>query len=571
LYCFRKGLVAIFLLLAALSYPSHAHAQSTLAQANEEFSKGQFDTAAKSYRSYLRDNPTDYNAWTLLGATYYETGQFKKALSVLKRTEKKQGLLPTNFYYQGLCYKSLKKPLRSKRAFTKASIYTDVYAEAAIYQLVITEYEERNKKLTSYWIDQYTARFPQGEHMATISQLKSEVAANNFEYKSDQHSALPDNSKALFKYSKYSLFNYPHYWFSSIGLLNTFGTQNNPHPQKGLEKENKSNNELDFEAGIGVGPFVEGNSQTFIGYHYIQNWVSDDDRIKTYFNDPIDFAYFPYRSDLLTRRHRVLADFKKATNKYFYFGLFGSYEIARSGSTFFPVPEEQKALKQVLSVSTTSLVVPWVGLEYNKNNRSILYFYFKKEIDKELPEFSNKTYNFNQGSIEKSFSLGIRHRLDLPRFDTGIEAEFFRFDYTYNDYWLDFLRTGFMLTAEHQVISEVMVVGTVGTFQDVYDTKYIRSNSCSGNVKSSGAGTDIRSCARTDQGLIYKLNLAWTFTPTKKIEGFLSYIEVKNPEIQVFDNTDFNLGIVFTFSFPEAESNLIHKQSWGDTKFTTVR
>ncbi|MGE0174243.1 MAG: tetratricopeptide repeat protein [Oligoflexales bacterium] len=571
MYCVPKGFLALFLSLAALIWLPRLNAQ-TLNEANDAFAKGQFDSATRLYRTHLRDNPEDYNAWTLLGATYYETGQFKKALSVLKRTEKKLGLLPTNFYYQGMCYRALNKRLRSKRAFTKASIYNDAYAKAAIFQLIATEYKDQNKKLASYWIDQYVARFPDGEHIAIISELKQSLAVNKFDYKIEQDLPSPDNNKALFKYSKYSLFNYPHYWFSGIGFLNTFGTQNNPHPQKGLEKEEKSTNELDFEAGIGVGPFVEGNSQTFVGYHYTQNWVSDEDRIKTYFDDPLDFAYFPYRSDLLTRRHRLLADFKKKTNKYFYFGLFAAYEFARSGSTFFPVPDENKALKQTLNVSRTSLVVPWVGLEYNSNNRSMLYMYFEKEIDSELPEFSNKTYNFNQSSIDKSFSLGVKHRMDLPQFDTGIEAEFFRYDYTYNDYWLDYQRTGFLLTVEHEVISEVTAIGMVGTFQDVYDAKYLRSKSCSGVVTASTTQAgDIHQCARNDAGLVYKLNLAWTYTPTKRIEGFISYVEVKNPELQVFDRTDFTLGLMFTFSFPQADSNLVHKQSWGDTKFYSVR
>jgi tetratricopeptide (TPR) repeat protein len=554
-----------------VSKPADSPGESTtLSQAKHHFELGQYEQAIESYKAHLRANPKDYRAWTYLGASHYYTGQVRQALAILKRAAKRASDLQTNFYYQALAYRALKMKDRSKLYFAKASSYNGPFAKAAIYELTLLEYRDRNKKIILYWVAQYATRFPRGEHRRDLTRIKQAVQADNWDLTFQESESEPDPDEALFQYSKYSLTNYPHYWFATIGLTNEVGTQNSPQFNSPVQKEEFSNNDLLFEAGIGLGPFRTFDAETMIGYHYLQDWASDEDRLRTYFDDPLDFEYFPFRSDLLTRRHRFIGDFLKRTNKFTSFGLYTYLEFQRSGSTFFPVPEEEEALKQTLNVSRTTYLVPWFSLTYNDSNVSTFYMNFRKEIDLEVPEFSNKSYDFESNSLEKTFSLGLKHRLTLKPFDTSIETEFFRFDYTYNDYWLDRKRTGFLIRFENEFLTDMLVRGMAGIFQDSYEIKQIKTGSCVYNGVGAPPSSDIRTCARNDMGLIYGISGEWRLSSMKKIEAFMSYLENKNPDIQVFDSTSLNFGMSFTFSFPNADNYLINKKTWGDDDFRKV-
>ena len=76
----------------------------TLARAQSEYKKANFDKAIILYRKYLRKRPKDYNTWNNLAASYFHAGLPTRAARYLKLVEKKTTQKSYNAYYSGLSY-----------------------------------------------------------------------------------------------------------------------------------------------------------------------------------------------------------------------------------------------------------------------------------------------------------------------------------------------------------------------------------------------------------------------------------------------------------------------------------
>ena len=84
---------------------------------------------------------------------------------------------------------------------------------------------------------------------------------------------------------------------------------------------------------------------------------------------------------------------------------------------------------------------------------------------RDSPDHSNKTYDLGLNGGQPVLSFGISHDMDFPEQDLAVGIEVFRYEFIYNDYWLDYKREGLFLSAEHEFIPRWFVNGLVGYYQ----------------------------------------------------------------------------------------------------------
>src|SRR5690606_6620775 len=191
-------------------------------------------------------------------------------------------------------------------------------------------------------------------------------------------------------------------------------------------------------------------------------WLTEYSRIEEYLEEPTDIQYFPFRGDLLERRHQFYGDYRRSFANIFYAGAYARYEFARIGSSFYPGPEDPD-LKQVLKISDTQVLIPWIGVSMTPTMRTLAYLYIRKELNEDSPEHSNKTFELGFGTDEDPvFSLGLSHNMELPEEKIELNLELFRYSFVYNDYWLDYDRIGLLASIEHELIPRWYVGGLVG-------------------------------------------------------------------------------------------------------------
>lgn len=522
-----------------------------LKQAETEFTRQQYDDAIASYKKYLRRFPKDYDAWNFLAASYYHTGLPDKALQALKRVESVTKLQSYNSYYQGLAYAIMRQPAKAKAQLLKAAQYRDEWGGQAIFELAVMEYRSQDATSALHWVTVYQTQYPQGPAAERVARLRDLLQRGEYD-PNFIGTPRPDMEESLFRYSEYSLLPYPHYWFWQMGYRYEQGLVNNParDNQTGLptvKTEGFAEHDLLMNAGFGLGPFEDKNALSYIGYHYYQEWNADNDRMSTFLNDPSNLEFIPFRPDLLQRFHEIYGYFKKNTNQFFHLGVLGSYEWGRVGSSLIPSTGEA-GLQRSLNLSQTSLLMPWMGIEYGDNYETIFYLYLRKELNDEAPEYSNKTYNFLYDSSEKALSFGLSQRVRIPRYRTDLSAEVFRYQYIYNDYWMDFTRTGFILTGDVSVTGNLDVHGGFSSYTDIYTLEQIRTGSCSFNP--STGSRDIKVCPRIDRARIMQLGLSWNFSQFQSVSGYYNHMINQNAEMKVFEKTRDQLLVQFQFAFP---------------------
>lgn len=553
-----RTLRVVLLIIAAFFPAGKALAQSTfLKQAEAEFSRQHYDRAIVLYRKHLRKYPNDMDAWNFLAANYYHTGLPEKALRTFRDVNKRSRLKSYNHFYQGLCYSVLDAKRKATNQFVLAAKSKDEWGANAAIELAVQEYNDRNEEEALRWASYYLQAFPNGPQVNKAKAVRDAVQKGEFKGPMET-SQRPELAEALFRYSPYSFMGQPHYWFLQLGYEYDQGRVNNPGRDNttGLptvKTEGYANHDILLNAGFGLGPLATNGALSYFGYHYYQDWSADTDRITTFLKDPGDIEYIPFRPDLMSRHHQLFGYFKKNTNKYFHYGVLGSYEFSKVGSSLIPTPGDV-GVKKALNVAQTSLLMPWIGIRPNDNYELISYLFLRKELNEEAPEFSNKTYNFLSSAAEKTISFGIDQRFSAPGIRTNFRAEIFKYDYIFNDYWLDFSRTGLLLGAEHMFSSSLDLTGSFGLYQDRYTLEQLKANSCSFDPSIEDIGQrEIKICPRLDTGTVFTLGFTWNLSPFSSINGYYSHKGITNKTMKVFERTQDMFGFMYNFAFPSVK------------------
>lgn len=538
-----------------------------------KFQAKQYDEAVDNFRKHLRQFPKDYNAWNQLGAAYYHTGQPRKALRYLKTVERKSIDKTYNYYYQGLCFLAVDQPAKARDYFSFiAQRYTDEYSSRATFEMAVLEYNTQNKPKAIYWLNIYTQRYPTGVYAPLAAKLSQSLRENVW-LPDIEASKKPNLEDALFKYNKLSYSPLPHYWFLQGGTQYSGHSGFEPKLRGGPTPSPHTSMSLNTTSGAGIGPHRQGDVTMFGGYTYRQKWHTEQSRFATYFEDPTDFKYFPIQSDLLERHHQIYGDFRRDL-KMFYFGVFGRYEMSRIGSSTFPSPEDED-LRRVLRVSDTTILIPWIGTAY-ENMRTLFYMYMRKQINDDSPEHSNKTYELGLTGGDPVLSYGLSHEMDYPDNQLSLNFEIFQYEFIYNDYWLDYKRFGFFLSAEHEVVPKWYINGLIGYYKDEYILDRIKTTTCGQEVTglenpneqaTSGAITP-RSCPRVDTGTLFQASVQWSLNQFQRVSGQIQLVENKNPEQKEFNESTMSFEFALTMAFPSVKRVTRFVDRYADNAFT---
>lgn len=573
----------LLIFVSVLFWSLPAAAQGSYAAAGrQKFREKKYDEAVELFRKHLRRAPRDYGTWNQLGAAYYHTGQPRKALRYLKQVERRTIEKSYNYYYQGLCYTASEQPDKAKEYFHFiAARFTDEYASRATFEMAAIEYNSMNGRRAYSWAQQYLQRYPNGVYRPQAQRMLQLLAQNDFSQKFEGIEK-PDSEAALFRYNKLSLHPTPHYWLVDFGWQYIDIAGQEPAPQGGIKPRNNQSMAALINGGIGIGPLKQGEVTLFGGYNYRQKWLTDAERLETYAEDYGDIGYFPLRGDLLERRHQFYGDFRRELGKSLFFGVFGRYELARIGSTLFPGPEDAE-LQKVLKISDTSLVIPWIGISYLGNMRTLAYLYLRKEINEDSPEHSNKSYDLgiepgDEGG-EPVLSFGLSHDIESPSTKTNFNIEVFRYEFIYNDYWLDYKRTGFFLSAEHELLPRWYIYGLGGYYRDEYILSRLKLAACGTQPKSTSetgqasplptsTPTRANECPRTDTGSLLQAGVWWNWTQFQRFSADIQMVENKNADQQEFEESKMMVQFQYTMAFPSVKRVARFVNRYADTAFT---
>lgn len=577
------GVLSVGLLTSIALICPNAHAapsNSTKERGNaekrayDEFIKKNYEKAIPLYQSYLKDAPQDTGAANQLGASYYHIGLPKKALLIFKRVERRTKERSYNFFYQGLSYAALKRRTKAGYYFQYAAQYGDEYAARATFELSVLSYNSQKFADARHWAAVYIQRFPGGNQRKAAEQLIGAID-QGIPLSDIKGTEYPNVEASFYRYNSYSIINSPHYWYIQIGGNYVEKTGFSPSGINKIRASEEIRTSFIANVGIGAGPYKKGASTAWAGYNYKQNWVTDEDRIKTYFDEWTDFSYQPYRPDLLERRHQIYGDFRQDLGHGFFLGTFARLEFARIGSKYIPSPEDAD-LRRVLKISDTTLLIPWVGATYYRDFRSVFYMYMRKELNADAPETSNKTYNLGINGQEKAFSLGLSNAFPFEQYDIELGLDLFQYEFIYNDRWLDYTRRGFIVSFDDEFYRGVHADVLFGIYQDRYQLDRIKVGGCdsepegetSGVKPPSDGATVPENCPRKDTGMLYQLGIYWNMSQFYRLAGYYSNVVNKNAEQRVYDDSKTTYLVMFTMAFPSVKRVMRFVDRFSDSAFT---
>ncbi len=531
--------------------------------AQQHFKAQNYDAATRYYRKHLRKNRRDFSAWLQLAASYYHLGLPEKALRYLKRFERATKQKSYNFYYQGLAYLALNRPISAMDYFASCARFIDEYGSRCTFERAVYAYNSKNTTESLYWLNLYVRRYPNGTYAKTAHKMGTSLEDGRF-IDGVEASKKPDIAAALYKHHSLSLSNRPHFWFLQGGGEFTLGTQNNPTPQGKLEESDVSKYAIVLAAGVGIGPVESDDSSLTAGYIYRQHWFTEDSRLQTYAEDFSDLEYQPFRADLMERRHQLFADFRKNFGSNFFLGSYGTMEYGRVGSTIIPsVDADDYDESQALFETTT--IVPWLGFTYLKNYETLAYLFFRKELNEIAPEKSNKTFQFDDEFV---MSFGLSQYISFP--DNGVQFNFdlFQYEFVYNDLWDDYIRRGVLAGTEFQFVPNVFMKVSLGYFQDSYLVPMLKQESCSFKPKGTGSneqasalfqGVDTeqpnfpQKCTRSDTGFLVRLGTHWNMATFWRLDFWYTMVQNRSANQELFDETRNTIEVGVTFAFPSPD------------------
>ena len=558
-------LLAILFLSCFESSAAGKKPEKSLKFAAELVQKEKFDRAVIYLRSLVRRNKKDFAAWNLLGVSYYHTGLPKRALKILKFAEKKLtgNNKAYNHYYQGLAYDALKNPKLATRYFQKVAVTNSIYADPSCFELSAVYYNARKAIKADKWTSIYMQRFPKGRYIAKVRKMKK--ALNNGRFgKKVAGVKKPNLEKALFKFSSLSLMDQPHYWFLQSGgkWLQESGYE--PSRELGRQERGDEITVLDLRMGIGMGPFRRKSITAHGGYTYDQSWNSTAERMNA-FTEEIDLAYFPFRPDLMERTHSFYGDARANLGAQFYTGIFIKFDFIRYGSVIDG--PEPWSISDSYTANQVTTITPWVGRQWAKNHRSLIYWFFDKNIDLETPELSKMTYINPINSDENSFpvSIGISHSSDFPKRSTSFNLELYRYEFIFNDEYKDHSRMGVLGSIQHALIPTLDLDLTAGYYVDTYIQPRVRLKSCKFVEKiDGGSGGSPQSCPRAENGFLVSAELSWAYRQFYRLFGKIQLLSNDNQDLEEFGFEQISIVGGITLAFPSVKRTIRYSERFAD-------
>lgn len=567
-------IIKLFLsILFSIAISSNSYSQSrpkrqsrdSLSFAGKLIQKEKYDKAIAYLRHYLRKNRKNFDAWTLLGVSYFHSGLPKRAIKILKYSEKKTKDKAYNHYYQGLSYDALRNKSLAQRYFQKVALSSSTYADPAAFELAVSYFNMKNRRQAAKWTDYYISKFPSGRYISKAIKMKPRIQAGKLSPKVTGIKK-PNLEKALFKYGALSLMEDPHFWYVEVG--GRYSLENGFEPNKILTSKNRADQILaiDFKSGFGLGPYRSGDISVYGGYSYDQAWDTTQERLNLYLEDPTDLGYFPFRPDLLKRDHSFYGDFRTEITDSLYSGFFLKYQMSYLGS-YIEGPEDW-GLEETVSLNDETLFIPWFGYQWSKSHRSLFYWYFNKNIDVGSNEFSKQTYAFGLDSFP--VSIGVSHSSDIDSIGATFNLELYKYEFIFNDPYKDHTRIGALGSFSHVLFPTVELDLTAGYYKDTYLEPRIQVEKCgfsddnSANDSAASNSTPSVNCPREDNGYIFSAQLSWAYRQFYRVFAKFQLLQNQNDSLKEFDFEQQNFLGGITLAFPSVKRTVRYSERFAD-------
>lgn len=416
------------------------------------FQARQYDAAVAYLQEYLQANREDYRAWDYLGMAYYYQGQPKQALKILKGFEAYTDDLARSYLFQGLSFTLLKKNALAAHYLKKAAAapQSKRYSRIAAFELVIWYYNRRKPVRAKRWAKYYLEKYANSKNATVVERirdnLKSGIMRGEF-----RGIDRPDVERAFFKHAAFSLWDSPHYWFVELGssYINEYGQR--VHNFSFTDRSDEAIR-LFVNAGIGLGPYNYKDFSYYGGYLYSQRWDTDTDRILQYYEDPLDIGYFPFQADFLVQSHKFIQNISYDLWKTLRVGTELAFGHRRIGSEWIPGPENW-SISESFVISNTLIVTPFIGYVFSKRHSVEAYTHIALEERVENEDFSYQSFTENYLPI----SYGVIYNGDFPKINLNVHLELYRYEFLYNDPYLDLADFGILPRISQSIFPGVRI------------------------------------------------------------------------------------------------------------------
>jgi Tfp pilus assembly protein PilF len=539
-----------------------------LNSAQSEFAKRNWPAAITYYRRHLKLAPNDYLSWGKLAVSYYNSGQTKFAFETFQRIEKLTPEKSMNYFYQGMCVASLGSEQDARKYWEYATNWTDEYGARSAFELALSTYQDGDIERSKQWLMFYIQKYPRGpdaqsakDFLKNLNDGKKIDSPKGFE--------RPDQEASIYRYHPWSLFDYPHFWEIQTGVNNTETTGYQPGALEPgtrygpLEERAEQKSDFLVSTSIGVGPIRKESNTSFAGYSYRQAWLVQPESVQAWFTEGFAMDNFPLRGDLLERTHVFFGDIRRQFTPNLYGGAYSRLSYSRIGSSFFPSPDDS-SLRVVTSDVDTQLLIPWMGWSWNSTNRSMFSLYLRKEIHNQSLEHSNKTFELSfSGSPKLSFTLS--HSINFPPKQIEVTFDLFQYNFIFNDYWLDYKRTGALAAVDYTIWKGIGASLILGYYKDSYNLPHIRTGNCEGTDQSDNPKPVV--CDRNDTGTMTQITVYYEKSQNLRLD--LSYLMVENgSDLKVYSDSKNTLLGSVTWAFPGTRRVSKMTRRFSDAAFT---
>ena len=192
--------------------------------------------------------------------------------------------------------------------------------------------------------------------------------------------------------------------------------------------------------------------------------------------------------------------------------------------------------------------------------------YLRKEINSSDELLSNQTYNFGSAPGSLFSSYGLSTVVELPRYNTTLNAELFSYAFIYNDFFLDYNRLGAIFSVKYGFFSNLFLTASAGYYQDAYEVERIKSGSCA-NVDLSNNSERILLCDRLDSGYMFTGNLEFYYTQFSKLTGQIQLVQ-NNSSLKEYETNKYNLLVTYSIAFPSIGRASRYVNRYADIAFT---
>jgi tetratricopeptide (TPR) repeat protein len=553
----------------AKSAPESSQIKNNGAAAQAEFAKDSWDKAIPLYRKHLRSFPTDYQAWNRLAASYYHSGQVKQALETLQRIQRNSPDRSFNFFYQGMCVAVLGSEQNAVKYWEYAANWQDEYGAHATFEIAVSAYRAGDEERARKWLGTYTQKFPRGPNAQAAKDLIKSLSDGK---KIDPVKGFdrPDPEITVYKYHPWSLFKIPHFWQVQVGYDYGSTTGYEPAGTGTIQQRVEVDAALVVNASIGVGPVRNKNATSYAGYTYKQNWYSEPDAFPLWLANGLSLDSFPLRGDMMERAHQFFGDVRRQVGDNLFLGAYARLEYSRTGSSFFPSPDDSN-LKIVTPDVDTQLLIPWMGWTWSQTSRSMLSLYLRKELHNQSPEHSNKTFDITGSTGQPAMSFTLSHAVDFPSKKVETNFDLFQYEFIFNDYWLDYSRLGGLASVDYEIYKGIGAAALIGYYQDKYKLPHIKTGSCATSPSTDSPSTTTElphvTCPRTDSGNMMQLTVYYNKTPNLRFD--FSYLMVENSSnIKVYSESKSSFRANVTWAFPGTKRVSRMTERFADAAFT---